>query len=75
MANELGVELNEMIVDKHGATNVEGIFAAGDLTNGSGELKQTITASAQGAIAATSAYQYVSEHGSACQLHAMAFTA
>ncbi|MDA1348164.1 MAG: FAD-dependent oxidoreductase [Chloroflexi bacterium] len=78
LANELGVELNEMnevIVDKHGATNVEGVFAAGDLTNGSGELKQTITASAQGAIAATSAYHYVSEHGSACEIHATGFAA
>ena len=40
-------------------TNVEGVFAAGDLTDGSGPLKQTITAAAQGAIAAFSAYHYI----------------
>ena len=41
-------------------TNVEGILAAGDLTDASGDLKQTVTAAAQGAIAAKSAYSYVS---------------
>ena len=40
-------------------TNVEGIFAAGDLCNSSGDLKQTITAASQGAIAATSTYHYI----------------
>ena len=78
LANELGVELNnqnEVVVDKHGRTNVAGVFAAGDLTDGSGELKQTITASAQGAIAATSAYAYVSEHGDACEIHAKGYAA
>lgn len=54
LANELGVELdeiNQIIVDKHGVTNVKDVFSAGDLTNGSGEFKQTITASVQVAIA------------------------
>ena len=41
-------------------TNVEGVLAAGDLTDASGDLKQTITAAAQGAIAAKAAYAYVS---------------
>ena len=66
---ELGVRLdpitNEVNVDKMMRTNVAGLFAAGDLTNGSGPLKQTVTAAAQGAIAALSAYMYVSEHRSA----------
>ena len=76
LSNQLGLELNELnevVVDKGGATNVEGVFAAGDLTNASGDLKQTITASAQGAIAATSAYAYVSEHVS-CDRHAMGYS-
>lgn len=64
--NELGVELNpqtnEIHVDRMMRTNVAGIYAAGDLTDASGPLKQTVTAAAQGAIAALSAYQYVSEH-------------
>ena len=40
-----------------------------------GDLKQAITAAAQGAIAATSAYAYVSEHASACKTHAAGYTA
>ena len=54
-------------------TNVPGLFAAGDLTDGSGALKQTVTAAAQGAIAALSAYQYVTEHGRYCQWHQSGF--
>ena len=50
---------------------MEGFFAAGDVTNGAGELKQTITAASQGALAATAAYEYVSEHGNKCEVHAM----
>ena len=74
LANQLGVELNELgeiKVDKLGRTNVEGVFAAGDLTDASGELKQTITAASQGALAATAAYEYVSRHGNRCNLHAV----
>jgi thioredoxin reductase (NADPH) len=56
-------------------TSVEGVLAAGDLTDASGDLKQTVTASAQGAIAATSAYAYVSEHASSCRIHAMGYSA
>jgi thioredoxin reductase len=41
-------------------TNVSGLIAAGDLTDASGDLKQTITAAAQGSMAATTAYEYVS---------------
>ncbi|MCH7787465.1 MAG: FAD-dependent oxidoreductase [Chloroflexi bacterium] len=76
LANQLGVELNEMNeikVNKHGATSVEGVFAAGDLTDGAGDLKQTITAAAFGALAATAAYEYVSKHGNRCQWHGMGY--
>ena len=60
---QLGIKLNEkneVIVNNEMETNVAGILAAGDLTDASGDLKQTITAAAQGAIAAKSAYTYVS---------------
>ncbi|MQG39353.1 MAG: thioredoxin reductase [SAR202 cluster bacterium] len=60
---QLGINLNEkneVIVNNEMETNVAGILAAGDLTDASGDLKQTITAAAQGAIAAKSAYTYVS---------------
>ena len=62
--NQLELEINpdtgEVHVDKGLNTSVVGIYAAGDLTDGT-ELKQTITAAAQGAIAALSAYQHVME--------------
>jgi len=45
-------------VDKKQKTNVEGIYAAGDITNN--PLKQMITACAEGAIAANSAYRELS---------------
>ena len=77
LPNQLGLELNErneVKVDRSGRTNVEGILAAGDLTDASGDLKQTITAAAQGALAATAAYEYVSKHGNRCEPHAMAYS-
>lgn len=53
------------------ATSVDGVFAAGDVTNASGGFKQIVTAAAQGAIAATSCYRDVHEHPQACSLHAV----
>ena len=76
LAIQLGVRLNdkdEVIVDRYMNTNVHGVFAAGDLTDASGDLKQTITAASQGALAATSAYSDVSEHPDSCKIHAKAF--
>ena len=77
LAHQLGVQLNdkdEIVVDKQMRTNVHGVFAAGDVTDASGELKQTLTAAAQGALAATAAYADVSEHPEACQVHAVGFS-
>ena len=73
LPSQLGVALNdqdEVMVNKQMQTNVHGIFAAGDLTDGSGDLKQTITAAAQGAIAASTAYKYLMEHPQMCAWHA-----
>ena len=70
LPRELGLDINpqtnEVHVDRMMRTGVEGVFAAGDLTDGSGPLKQTITAAAQGAVAALSAYQYVSAKPTQC---------
>ena len=76
LARPLGVMINsqgEIMVSKMMETTVTGVFAAGDVTDATGELKQTITSTAQGVIAATSAYRYVSEHGNMCQMHAAGF--
>ena len=76
LASQLGVKLNEVdevVVDKHGHTNVEGVFAAGDLTDGAGDLKQTITAAASGALAATAAYDHLTKHGNRCAMHAAGY--
>ena len=65
LAKQLNIELNdidEIVVDKMGRTNVNGIMAAGDVTDASGDLKQTITAASQGALAATASYEWVSAH-------------
>jgi len=65
LAKKIGVEVNEkgeIIVDEYMRTNVKGVLAAGDVTNFWNELKQIITASAQGAVAAYSAYNYI-KHG------------
>ena len=54
------VELNdedEIIVDQFKMTNVEGLYAAGDVTNA--PYKQIITAASDGAIAALSAGNYI----------------
>jgi len=51
LAEQLGVALtekNEIAVDKSMRTSVHGVYAAGDVADASGELKQTITAAAQG---------------------------
>ena len=60
LAKSLGVNVNDMgevEIDKMSKTNVEGVFSAGDVTNNS--WKQAIIASAQGSMAAHSAYEYI----------------
>lgn len=50
-------ERGEIIVDKHGATNVPGIFAAGDCTDSA--YKQIIISMGSGATAALGAFDYL----------------
>lgn len=41
------------------STNIEGLFAAGDITNGNNGFRQIVTAAASGAIAQNSVYNYL----------------
>lgn len=63
LAKQIGVETNdkdEIIIEhKTSKTNVEGVFAAGDVTNR--EFKQAITGVAEGCTAAYSAFEYTSK--------------
>ncbi|MBZ9571306.1 thioredoxin-disulfide reductase [Methanobrevibacter sp. TMH8] len=57
LAKELGVNVNkynQIITDKTQRTNVENVYAIGDVTGG---VKQWVVACGEGAIAATYAYQ------------------
>ncbi len=60
LIEKLNIELegNFIKVDKEMKTNVEGVFAAGDVTNAS-KLKQIVTSLSQGAIAALSSLLYI----------------
>jgi len=56
---KLGIEINEggyINIDQNGATNISGVYAAGDITSGSDNLHQIVTAVSEGAIAVTSIY-------------------
>lgn len=62
IAKNLGVEMDEqeyIIVDQAQKTNVENVYAAGDVTTGSNKFRQIITAVAEGAIAAGSVYKKI----------------
>ena len=61
LAIQLGVNLDEsghIIVDKEQKTNVEYVYAVGDVCVG---LKQWVVACGEGAVAATSAYQDIKQ--------------
>ena len=49
--------MGEIVVDRHGATNVPGVFAAGDCTNS--PYKQIIISMGSGATAALGAFDYL----------------
>lgn len=59
LAKDLGVELDKrgyIITDKAQRTNISGIYAAGDITDG---FNQWVIACSEGAIAALSAYEHI----------------
>lgn len=53
-------ERNEIVVDDHCRTSVDGVFAAGDVTNV--PHKQIIVAAGEGSKAALSAYEYLQKN-------------
>ena len=60
LAAQLGLELNErneIVIDKYSKTNVEGVMAAGDLTDS--RLKQAVISASEGVMAAFSAFNHV----------------
>ncbi|MFC1644922.1 NAD(P)/FAD-dependent oxidoreductase [Patescibacteria group bacterium] len=60
IAQSLGVDVDDksyIVVDQTQATNVENVYAAGDVTTGSNKFRQIITAVAEGAVAAGSVYR------------------
>lgn len=58
----LNIDMDEngfIKIDQNCKTNVDGVYAAGDMTTGFSDLKQIIVASAMGAVAATTAKKYL----------------
>ncbi len=63
LAAKLGVNVNEkgeIKIDRSSRTNIEGVYAAGDVVDS--EFKQAITGVAEGVNAAYQAYKYVNEN-------------
>ena len=63
LAEGIGVEITKegrIKVNEDMSTNVDGFFAAGDVTTGSNKFNQLVTAAAEGAISSRSAYNFVS---------------
>jgi len=62
LAKDIGMninEKNEVIVDRHGLTNVEGAFACGDVIDT--EFKQAISGVAEGVTAAYNVYEFLNK--------------
>jgi thioredoxin reductase (NADPH) len=62
LAKDLGVKTNkkdEIIINRDSETNINGVYAAGDVSDL--DFKQAITGSAQGVSAAYHAYKYINE--------------
>ena len=60
LVKDIGVKLDEqgfIITNERKETNVPGILAAGDISTG--QLKQNVTAVADGAVAAASVYRFL----------------
>lgn len=63
LADQIGVELNdkkEIKINRNSQTNVDGIYAAGDVTDT--DFKQAITGSAEAVTASYWAFEYIGEH-------------
>ncbi|MHA1471165.1 MAG: NAD(P)/FAD-dependent oxidoreductase [Candidatus Asgardarchaeia archaeon] len=61
---KIGIKTDDegyVVVGPDQSTNIPGIFAAGDCTTASNKLRQIVTAAAEGAIAADSAFHYITK--------------
>lgn len=64
LTDRLGVDVDEkkyIKVDQAQATNIEGIWAAGDCTTGSNGFRQIVSAVGEGGIAANAIYSYLTK--------------
>lgn len=62
LATEVGVELSHdhlIVVRPDQRTNIEGFYAAGDVTTGSNNFRQAITSASEGTIAADAIFNYL----------------
>lgn len=62
LVKELGAERDKdgfLVVDGFQGTNIDGVFGAGDLTTTGKRMHQIVTAAAQGALAAQSAFMWL----------------
>jgi len=64
LINNLKIKTNQkgyIIVDKKQATNIKGVFAAGDITTGSNEFRQIITACSEASIAVLGVFNLIKD--------------
>lgn len=62
LAVQVGAEVNErgeVVIDREARTNIEGFYAAGDVTNA--KFKQAIIGAAEGVYASVQAYNYITD--------------
>jgi thioredoxin reductase (NADPH) len=62
LLKDLGVDTDDkgsIMVDAGGKTNVEGLYAAGDVTNGSNGIRQVLSAASEGMVAVNSVYGFL----------------
>ena len=62
--NGVGVKKSKngfIMIKKDGSTTIRGVWAAGDITDGSNNFRQIITACAEGTIAAQSIFSYLKQ--------------
>lgn len=65
LSNQMGMKIDDtghIVVGPDQKTNIEGIWAAGDITTNSDNFNQIITASAEAAIAARNAFVYIKKN-------------
>ena len=62
LTKKLGIKLDEeryIIIDSAQKTNIEGFYAAGDITTNSNKFRQIITSASEGAVSAHSVYEFL----------------